>query len=142
MRQPVEELSPQGGKCEIRDKKRNLPLMLIRFHQLKFKIPIRLATARTHLQPITNLLLHFLQSFTSGRCGDSNGADILAFVLNRPGATRFRNSAYELHDLNHSRLLYIIHRFDQAGVFHSGPLEVDLTARVVKLKVDTQLIVL
>src|SRR5262245_42222030 len=77
-----------------------LDLPVIRLHELKFKIAIRLAAARTHFEPIANLRVHFSQRFVSCGGGNSNGAGVLAFVLRRPGAILFRNSTHKLHENN------------------------------------------
>src|SRR5215471_13464917 len=68
-------------------------------YQLNRQIPIRLPTARAHLQPITDFPLHLSQRFVSRSASDTNRSNVRTGVLRGPKALFLRHTANELHAL-------------------------------------------
>jgi len=57
------------------------------FHELDLKIAIRLAAARTHLEPVVDFPFHLSHSFVSRGARHSDGPDTLARMFDRPDAS-------------------------------------------------------
>jgi len=59
---------------------------LHRFHHLNVQIPIRLPTARAHLQPITDFPFHLSQHFVARRASHPNRSNVRTGMLRGPNA--------------------------------------------------------